>query len=115
MDPGGHKEGGPRGGQEGGRPRNQWAQCYLHLSDNCCCHCFCFAAVLVFFGCCHKFFWLLSLVFAAPGLRAKGPKAHGPGTQRPREGPGRPSECPGKPRGEPREGGPRGLPELGKD
>ena len=42
------------------QPRAQWAQCYLRLSDNCNCHCFFVAAVLVFlaaviglFGCCH--------------------------------------------------------------
>ena len=30
--------GEPRGGPGGSGPRAQWAQRYLRLSDNCCCH-----------------------------------------------------------------------------
>ena len=42
----GDKEDGPRKGPGKGKPRAQRAQCYLHFSDHCCCHFFCFAAVL---------------------------------------------------------------------
>ena len=62
---GGPREGGPRGGQGGVGPRAQWAQCYLRLSDNCCCHWFCLLL--------SWFFWLLSLVFWAAVIGFCGP------------------------------------------
>ena len=43
---GGDKEDGPREGPGEGTPRDQRAQCYLHFSNKCCCHFFCFAAVM---------------------------------------------------------------------
>ena len=77
-------------------------QYYLRLSDDCCCHGFFVASVLVFVSCCHWFLWLLSLVFAAPGPWEQGPRDQGTGG--PRGGTRRPRESPGR---DPRVGGPR--------
>ena len=90
---------GPGRAQEGVGPRAQWDQCYLLLSDNCCCHCF-FCRSVGFFGCCH---WFLRPLEQGPkGLWARGSEAQG----RAQGGTGK---AQGGPVGRPREGGHRGV------
>ena len=98
---------GPGRAQEGVGPRAQWDQCYLLLSDNCCCHCF-FCRSVGFFGCCH---WFLRPLEQGP--RAQGPM--GQGLRGPGKGPGRHREGPRGPSGEAQGRREQGSPGRGRD